>query len=252
MNERAVFNGLIVGWFVLAAGVFMALFFVTAPYGRHARSGWGPGLRNRLAWIVMEMPSPLLFALFFALGQHRTITAWVFLGMWEAHYVHRAFIYPLQLRDSDKRMPLAIVFSGMFFNGVNAYLNGRSAFSFSGGYPNVWLRDPRFVVGLGLFVVGFVVNRQADQMLRDLRGPEDVEYRVPRGGLYSWISCPNYFGEILEWVGWALATWSMAGLAFAMWTAANLVPRARAHHLWYQESFPDYPPERKALVPRLW
>ena len=70
--------------------------------------------------------------------------------------------------------------------------------------------------------------------------------------MYRWISCPNYFGEIIEWIGWAIATWSLAGLAFALWTAANLVPRAYSHHQWYRESFTDYPPERKALVPRLW
>jgi 3-oxo-5-alpha-steroid 4-dehydrogenase 1 len=199
------------------------------------------------------MPSPLLFALFFVLGQHNTsVPAWIFLVLWEAHYVHRAFVYPFQLRESERRIPLAIVGSGFLFNGVNAYLNGRSVFSFSGGYPTAWLRDPRFAVGLGLFVIGFVINRQADQRLRNLRGPKEVAYRVPQGGLYSWISCPNYFGEILEWIGWAVATWSWAGLAFATWTAANLVPRARAHHLWYRESFPDYPSERKALVPRLW
>jgi protein-S-isoprenylcysteine O-methyltransferase Ste14 len=70
--------------------------------------------------------------------------------------------------------------------------------------------------------------------------------------MYRWISCPNYFGEIVEWIGWAIATWSLAGLAFALWTAANLAPRAHSHHQWYRESFADYPQERKALVPRLW
>jgi protein-S-isoprenylcysteine O-methyltransferase Ste14 len=253
MNEYTVLNALIIGWFVLAGGVFLALFFVTAPYGRHARKGWGPGFTNRVAWVVMEAPAPLLFALFFALGEHHASpTAWVFLALWQAHYFHRAFIYPFRLRGSEKRMPIVIVASGLVFNGVNGYLNGRYLFTFSGGYPTAWLWDPRFAIGLGLFVVGFVINRQADQMLRSLRGPEEMDYKVPHGGLYSWISCPNYFGEILEWVGWAVATWSFAGLAFATWTAANLIPRARAHHLWYREAFPDYPPERKALVPRLW
>jgi protein-S-isoprenylcysteine O-methyltransferase Ste14 len=70
--------------------------------------------------------------------------------------------------------------------------------------------------------------------------------------LYRWISCPNYLGEIVEWSGWALATWSLPGLAFAVWTAANLAPRAHSHHLWYREHFEDYPPQRKALLPGLW
>ena len=52
--------------------------------------------------------------------------------------------------------------------------------------------------------------------------------------------------------GWALATWSLPGLAFAVWTVANLVPRARANHRWYRGRFPDYPKERRALVPGVW
>jgi hypothetical protein len=63
------------------------------------------------------------------------------------------------------------------------------------------------------------------------------------------VSCPNYLGEIIEWSGWALATWSLAGAAFALYTIANLAPRAVAYHRWYRESFNDYPPARRALLP---
>ena len=89
-------------------------------------------------------------------------------------------------------------------------------------------------------------------ILRNLRKPDESGYRIPYGGLYRWISCPNYFGEIITWVGWAVATWSLPGLAFAVWTIANLAPRARAHHIWYREHFSDYPTERKALMPGVW
>jgi protein-S-isoprenylcysteine O-methyltransferase Ste14 len=65
------------------------------------------------------------------------------------------------------------------------------------------------------------------------------------------VTCPNYLGEILEWLGFALATWSLAGLAFALYTAANLAPRAFANHRWCREQFPDYPKNRKALFPFL-
>ena len=68
---------------------------------------------------------------------------------------------------------------------------------------------------------------------------------------FEWVSCPNYLGEMTEWAGWALATWSLPGLAFAAYTAANLAPRALAHHDWYRERFPDYPPRRRALIPYL-
>jgi len=42
------------------------------------------------------------------------------------------------------------------------------------------------------------------------------------------------------------------GLAFAVWTFANLAPRARAHHRRYHGHFEEYPEERKALIPGVW
>ena len=253
MSVDAIFDLLVLGWLAVAGATFVALFFVAAPYGRHTRSGWGPTIGNRLGWIVMEAPAALLFAAAFVFGEHsRTAAALVFCGLWEAHYVHRAFIYPLRLRGRGKRMPVAVVGMALMFNGVNACLNGCYIFDLSGGYPDSWLRDPRFVAGLGLFLTGFIVNRQADHTLRTLREPGESGYQIPHGGLYRWVSCPNYLGEIVEWVGWAVATWSLPGLAFAVWTLANLAPRALAHHAWYQAHFADYPPERRALLPGLW
>jgi len=253
MNEQAFFNSLLISWFVLAVVIFISLFFVVAPYGRHIRKDWGSTMDNRLGWLIMEAASPLVFAVCFALGSNSiTLTEILFLGLWEAHYIHRAFIYPSRIQGGAKRMSATVISLGLLFNSGNAYLNGRYIFTFSGGYANQWLADPRFIAGVGIFLIGFVINRQADHTLRNLRQPGESGYRIPYGSLYRWISCPNYFGEIVIWVGWAIATWSLPGLAFAVWTAANLVPRARAHHAWYHEHFHDYPSERKALVPGVW
>jgi steroid 5-alpha-reductase/3-oxo-5-alpha-steroid 4-dehydrogenase 1 len=141
---------------------------------------------------------------------------------------------------------------GILFNGVNGYLNGRHIFTLSGGYASSWLRDPRFIIGAMIFILGYAINRRADLILRSLRRPGETDYKVSNQWLYRWVSCPNYLGEIMQWVGWAIATWSLAGLAFAVWTAANLIPRARANHAWYRNNFANYPAERKALLPRVW
>jgi len=149
-------------------------------------------------------------------------------------------------------MPLSVVLMAIGFNGVNGYLNGRYLFTFSGGYPNRWLMAPSFLLGAALFAAGLMVNRRSDRTLHELRGAEETGYRIPQGGFYRWVSSPNYFGEIVEWTGWAIATWSLAGLSFALWTAANLAPRARSNHAWYRQQFSEYPEERKALIPGVW
>jgi 3-oxo-5-alpha-steroid 4-dehydrogenase 1 len=253
VKELTFLNSLIIGWFVLAVAVFIALFFMVAPYGRHIRSGWGHTIASRAGWVIMEAPAPVVFAVCFMLGNRTsTATMLVFLGLWEVHYIHRTFIYPLGLRGVAKRMPLVVMSFAFLFNALNGYLNGRYIFTFSGGYSNGWLSDPRFIVGLVLFFAGFAINRRADQILRSLRRPGESGYRIAHSGLYRWVSCPNYLGEITVWIGWAVATWSLPGLAFAFWAVANLMPRARAHHAWYRQNFPDYPKERRALVPGIW
>lgn len=246
-------NFLIFAVLALAAGVFVALLFVKAPYGRHFRRGWGPLVSSLSAWLIMESPAALVFGACFALGSApKNLTIWLFLILWESHYIHRALIYPLTLRGGQKKMPAAVVLMGFGFNLGNAYANGRYLFSLSGGYPQAWLQDPRFIAGLSLFLAGFFVNHWADLALRGLRKPGEIGYRIPYGGLFRWVSCPNYLGEIIEWFGWALMTWSLAGLVFAIWTFANLAPRARSHHAWYLAAFAGYPSERKALIPFIW
>ncbi|HEY86572.1 MAG TPA: DUF1295 domain-containing protein [Dehalococcoidia bacterium] len=248
-----IFNNLIWGWFILAAVTFILLFFFTAPYGRYSRNNWGPTIDNKRGWLIMEAPAPLVFGMFFLLGHNTvTISTVALLVIWEAHYIHRAFIYPFSLRGQAKRMPVLVIALAFVFNMVNGYLNGRYIFALSDGYNSEWLIDMRFIVGLIFFTAGFVINRRADLALRKLRRPSEPDYKIPYGEMYRWISCPNYLGEILTWIGWAVATWSLPGLAFAIWTIANLVPRARAHHTWYHEHFANYPSERKALVPWLW
>jgi 3-oxo-5-alpha-steroid 4-dehydrogenase 1 len=240
------------GIFAAAAVTALALLLVSAPYGRHVRAGWGPTVPNRLGWILMELPASAGFLAFYLLGEHRAEPApLVLLGLWQLHYVHRTFIFPFRLRDDGKRMPALIVALAIVFNTPNAYANAVWV-SHLGDFSASWLVDPRFIGGVCLFAAGMAINLHSDTVLLGLREPGEGGYKIPRGGLYRWVTCPNYLGEILEWLGWALASWSPAGLAFAAYTAANLAPRARTNHRWYLEKFPDYPPERRALIPGLW
>lgn len=252
MNETFFYQLLLYSWLCLAVVVFVLLLFFNAPYGRHFSAGWGPCIRSKYGWLIMEAISSLAFIGLFIAGGRIELVPVVFLLMWQAHYVHRAFIYPFSIKNANRLMPVAVVMMGSVFNLLNAYLNGRYVFSLSGGYGPEWLLDPRFISGFVLFGIGFIVNRQADQALIDLRSGRENGYYLPSGGLFNYVSCPNYLGEIMIWAGWALSTWSLAGLAFLVWTVANLAPRALAHHKWYFNRFPDYPAKRKILLPFIW
>ncbi len=257
MDEPTFYVWLLRGWLALAALVAVALLAVQAPYGRYARAGWGPTVGATLGWVLMELPAVLVPAILFVAGGRFTGAAITFIVMWQLHYLQRTFIFPFRLRGAGRRTPWSVIAMAACFNVVNGYLNGRVLFTLGPEHPTSWLYSPPFLIGALIFASGMAIHLHSDALLRRLRpadenrSPASERYRIPHGGLFRWISCPNYLGEILEWIGWAIATGTLAGWSFAAWTAANLVPRAIAHHRWYRQHFPDYPRQRKALIPWL-
>lgn len=237
-------------WIGLALLLFPVLLKVTAPYGRYRSSRWGLQVNNRLGWLFMELPSLLLFVVLFLTGPVvKQTSSWIFFSVWVAHYSNRIFIYPMRIRTRGKKMPLMIMLLAIFFNVMNAFLNGYWLGYLGPSYSISWLADPRFVTGVILFLSGFILNQWSDTVLISLRKGGKTGYFVPNKGLFRCISCPNFLGEMLEWSGFALMTWSLPGFSFALWTIVNLLPRALDHHKWYKKTFPDYPVKRKALIP---
>jgi len=236
-------------WLGLAIAVFIVLLFVKAPYGRHKTTGWGVEIPAKTGWIIMESVPALLLTLILIMGSNRGIVVIFFWAIWTAHYVNRAWAWPNRAKLDKKFMPLSVVIFAIVFNAINCWLNGIWLFDISDGYENSWLTEPKFILGISIFLLGMIINIKSDDVLFSLREDGSTGYKIPRGGLFEKVSSPNYFGEIVEWAGFAIATWSLAGLTFAIWTFCNLAPRAFAHHRWYQEEFPDYPEDRKALIP---
>ena len=106
------------------------------------------------------------------------------------------------------------------------------------GYYGVsWLWSPLFILGALVFFAGMAINLQSDHIIRSLRKPGDTRHYIPRGGMFRYVASANYLGEFVEWVGYAIMTWSLGGLAFAVWTFANLGPRAMKIHKRYEQEF---------------
>jgi 3-oxo-5-alpha-steroid 4-dehydrogenase 1 len=241
----------VVAIFAAAPLTALILLWISAPYGRHGRTGWGPTFPGRLGWVCMELPAVVLFAAVFFTGNQWSQPAVLLLfAAWMFHYVHRTFIFPFRL-TSTKPIPVLVAAIAFCFQSANAYAN--AAWIGELGNYQGWLSDPRLWLGLSLFAVGEAINLQADTVLIHLRAPGETGYKIPYGGAYRWVTNANYLGELIAWLGFAVACWSWAGLAFFVYTAANLVPRAATHHAWYLETFgEDYPSERRRLVPYLW
>ena len=243
------FYFIVYSWIAVALVIFPLVLWVVAPYGRHTSKNWGPMINNKLGWVLMESPALFLFAYFFLSGKNPSLVPWILFSFWIVHYTNRTLIFPFRLRTKGKKMPLTIVLMAFCFNLMNAFINGYYLGHLADQYAISWLWDPRFISGAILFIIGILSNWRSDNILIHLRRPGETGYVIPRGGLFNYISCPNHFSEIVEWSGFALMTWCLPGLAFAIWTLVNLLPRALHHHRWYKQSFPDYPASRKALIP---
>ena len=243
-----LYNIFLIFVFVFALLVFVLLFFISAPYGKFLRKGWGPVIKSKWAWMIMEMPSPLLMIAFYITSSEKSYITFIFLIIWLSHYIHRTFIYSFLQSGKDKDYPVAVSGMAFIFNCINGFINGYGVFHLA-GYGSSWIISLHFICGIILFITGFIINKTADEKLRHMRRNSPEDYVVPRGWLFDYISCPHYFGEIIEWLGWAVMTYSLSGLAFFLFTVANLFPRAIKSHIWYREKFVDYPVKRKAIVP---
>ncbi len=229
---------------------FPLLLKVTQPYGRHVNAKWGPMMNNKIGWIIQEAPSMIFLSVFFFTGSgYKPKAVWFFWGLWVLHYINRSIVFPLRTHTGNKQIPVLIVCSAIGFNFMNGFTNGTFFGNFAGGYKDDYFISAPFIAGLIVFITGALINNQADTILINLRKPGETGYKIPVGGLFKFISCPNHFGEMVEWLGFAIMVGSLQAWGFALWTAVNLVPRALDHHKWYLQKFSDYPKERKAVIP---
>jgi len=213
------------------------------------RGGWGRNISARTGWVLMECPCVILMVVYGLIVKDDLKQVHeIFLLLWLMHYIHRSFIYPFVIDMTNPKMPISIAASAFLFNIVNVNIQAFGIFYFT-EYSDAWTDSYIFNTGVCIFLLGMYINIKSDYLIVSLRKNKGPGYHLPNKFLHKYISAPNYFGEIIEWIGWAILTWSLSGFVFAIWTIANLVPRAFTHHKWYQENFSDYPKNRKAIIP---
>lgn len=235
----------------IAVIVFVALYFVEAGYGMLFDKKWGLPVPNKLAWVCMEAPVFIVMLYLWSSSEQpfQTVPLLFFL-FFELHYLQRAFIFPLLIKGKSK-MPAGIMGMGIVFNLLNGYMQGEWLFHLAPAdmYTTDWLCTPQFIIGTLLFFAGMAINLQSDYIVRHLRKPGDTKHYLPKGGMFKYVTSANYFGEIVEWCGFAILTWSASGAVFAWWTIANLVPRANTIYHKYKTTFGSELGNRKRVFP---
>lgn len=242
------FYNLLLAWIILGISTFVFLIFskINTPYGRHSKRGWGIMVNNAFAWFWMEFPALVIMPSLVMFGPNRLNPLSILLAtIWFCHYFNRVIIYPMRIKTKNKKMPITIALSAFFFNIFNGFFTG-----FYIGFINhdSMLFNYNTVIGLLLFLFGMIININSDNILISLR-KTTKGYKVPMRGFFKFVSCPNYFGEIIEWTGFFVIFPNLAAFSFLLWTCCNLIPRAINHHNWYLKNFNNYPKERKIIFP---
>tara|TARA_B100001750_G_scaffold227367_1_gene220944 strand:- start:405 stop:1127 length:723 start_codon:yes stop_codon:yes gene_type:complete len=237
----------LIPWLALGLIAFMVLLKVSAPYGKFTNTSWGPNVSFRWGWIIQEIVSPICFSIFFLIGDTKLQPATcIFFIIWILHYFNRSILFPLRQKQTAT-CPLVIVLSAIFFNIINGFTNGYFLGHLA-NYPSDYIYSNNFIFGMIVLIMGVIINIKSDNILIKIK-KKNQGYEVPKGFLYRYVSCPNYLGEIIEWIGFSIMTLSFPALIFAIWTACNLVPRAISNHKWYTSKFSNYPKDRKIIIP---
>ena len=230
---------------ILGVIVFIILQFITPAYGMTYNNRWGASVRSRTGWFMMEIPvfvaMLIMFLISLRFGRDFNWVTFTMFIFFELHYLQRSIIFPSLMKGTSK-MPISIIVVGVFFNTCNALMQGGWLFYLAPTnpeyYPISWFWSPQFIIGTFIFFLGMVINLSADRIIRALRQDKnDNNYYIPYGWPFKKVSSANYFGEILEWVGFAILFWSMAGLVFVIWSFANIVPRSKAVYERYTQFF---------------
>ena len=174
-------------WMTIGVITFITLLIVSAPYGRHTRSGWGLTMPKRLGWIVMESPALyLLWIYYFLYDGFSNPVLIFFLFIWSIHYFNRSFIWPMRIKK-EGTMPVLVALMAFFFNAVNTFLHGYWFFLLDVNYDISWFTEPVFIIGLLIFLLGMYINIHSDNILMRLARESDG-YKIPNKGLYKYLS----------------------------------------------------------------
>jgi len=248
---------------------------MNAPFGRFTPESDFLTLDGIKSWMIMELVSPITFITTFMKAPLATSTstgltgshpATFLAGLFITHYTNRALISPLRT-PSRSRAHISVTVAGMVYNLCNGFLVGAYLSSSEGiSATSTALSRWTFWLGIALWSFGFVGNAVHDEVLLNIRrnqkrkgkqqeGKESKKehYAIPYGYLYRFISYPNYLCEWIEWVGFALAAspgnFTTPPWLFVFAEVMVMTPRAWRGHQWYHHKFPEYPKERKAIIP---
>lgn len=254
------FDGRPIQWILIGFLVCAPIFFWTERGGRLAfgYSKFADRTRrlavpSRVGMLIIYAPAAVAGLIcHMALGGPWTVWHGITLGLVAIHFVRRClevlFVHRYSgvtnlgsaLMISSLYATVSVLFAWIGATEVDAALLASDDFT------------PLWIVGVSLWVVGSAINIGHHILLARLRRPGETGYVLPRGGLFSRVACPHYFGEIIGWFGLALVFHHVGALVIAVTMTFYLAGRADHTLRWYRQRFESLPAGWKRLIPYIY
>ncbi|ODV93138.1 hypothetical protein PACTADRAFT_35774 [Pachysolen tannophilus NRRL Y-2460] len=100
-----------------------------------------------------------------------------------------------------------------------------------------------------LWLIAELSNFQCHKILADLRNDGSKDRKIPEGFLFNYVTCPNYLCEILAFFSYALLNGNWSSFLFLIISTTQMYFWAVKKHNDLKKRFPQYPKNRKVLVP---
>ncbi|KAL1131036.1 hypothetical protein AAG570_012273 [Ranatra chinensis] len=170
---------------------------------------------------------------------------------WSAHYSKRLLETIFVHRFSHSTMPLFNLFKNCTYYWLFA------------AYVAYHVNHPLFTspsaiqvyASLGAFIASELGNLSVHLALRNLRPPGTKKRSIPVATanpftyLFNLVSCPNYTYEFAAWASFTMLTQCLPAGLFALAGFYQMAVWAVGKHRNYKKEFPNYPKNRKAIIP---
>lgn len=219
---------------------------------------------------VIEYLGPIIFHSIFFYGYHSFFNEYqntkaqiVLYDLSLLHFLKREYETLFVHKFSNATMPVKNIFKNSFhywiLNGVlcSAFVYVPETLKYSKNPLVRWAFasydwSPSFIILWALFIIFCEFSNYLTHVnLSSLRDQNPKNYEIPFGYGFNWVSCPNYFFEIMSFVGFSILSGNWAYILFTLVASVQMYIWAVGKHKRYLKTFGnDYKKlNRKVLVP---
>jgi len=167
--------------------------------------------------------------------------------LWMTHYTKRLLETIFVHEFGTLTMPVRNLFKNCLY-----YWGFAAAVGYNVNIPNEnELASWHLYLGFPWFCGFMLLNFMCHLRLKYMRRPGCNDFVIPHGGLFEYITCPNYFCEIMTWFGFNILTgFTPAGVAFNIVGTLQMIQWATQRRDKFIKLFGnEWPRNRYVLFP---